>query len=385
MRIGVLLRALCGCLLLFACITTSAMSQPEPVPRMRDRAFDKDSYIGFANQWREYIEKHGETVDALINLGRAERYSGDLEAAKRAGKRAVELGPDNPSALVFYAECIMIDGGTAEAEKLLERSRAIAPDDGDALMELAALHLRTGEFEKATATLKTMFDRKIISRPLQDYGYNMLVGLPTGAVLITNGDNDTFPPLALQAGMNFRTDVVVINWNLLRLPEYADALSRKHAYLKSAEQPKTGTAAEDPRTSIAQWIKDQKVPLYIAVTVSEEHLEELGLKPDPAIEEGLSWRVAGKGLSAEEAARLVLERFRLDSATDWDFAWDLAPELSSLTMTNYVNSMMRLVGRGGVSADSRCRLLHRAAAIAEFHHLDTEAQVKALLKKCEAK
>jgi hypothetical protein len=127
------------------------------------------------------------------------------------------------------------------------------------------------------------------------------------------------------------------------------------------------------------------VPLYIAVTVSEEHLEELGLKPDPAIEEGLSWRVAGKGLSAEEAARLVLERFRLDSATDWDFAWDLAPELSSLTMTNYVNSMMRLVGRGGVSADSRCRLLHRAAAIAEFHHLDTEAQVKALLKKCEAK
>jgi hypothetical protein len=129
-------------------------------------------------------------------------------------------------------------------------------------------------------------------------------------------------------------------------------------------------------------MKSSGVPIYIAVSVN---MEELGLKPDPTIEEGLSWRVAGKGLTAEEAARLVLERFRLDSATDWDFAWALTPEVSEFIMVNYVHSMIRLAQRGGVSADLKCRLLGRAAAIAEFHHLDTEAQVKALLKKCEAK
>lgn len=379
MRIGGLLRALCGCLLLAVCITTNALSQPQSVPRLRDRALDKASYVDLANQWREYIEKHGETADALVNLGRAQWYSGELEAARRAGKRAAELGPDNPKALDFYAECIMFDGGADEAEKLLERSRKIDPDYGESLMSLAALYLRFGKFDKATAALKTVFDRKIISRPLQDYAYNMLVGLPTGAVVITNGDNDTFPPLALQAGMDFRNDVVVINWHLLRLPEYADALSRKHPNLKSAAQPKTGAAAEEPRALIEQWIKDSHVPLYIAVTVN---MEELGLKPDPDIEEGLSWRVAGKGLSADEAARLVLERYRLDSATDWDFAWDLTPDLSSFLMVNYVHSMIRLAERDGVSADLKCRLLSRAAAIAEFHHLSTEAQVKALLKKC---
>ena len=384
MRIGLLLRALCGCLLLAACITTNALSQPQSVPRYRDHALDKASYVALANQWREYIKKHGESANALVNLGMAQRYSSELEAAKRAGKRAVELEPDNPKALDFYAECIMLDGGAAEAEKLLERSIAIDPDYGEALTSLAALYLRTGELNKAEATLKTMFDRRMISRPLQDFAYNMLIGLPTGAVLITNGDNDTFPPLALQAGMDFRKDVVVINWTLLRMPEYADALRREHTFLKSTERSKTGTAAEDPHALIAQWIKDQKVPLYIAVTLSEERLKELGLKPDPTIEEGLSWRVAGKGLMAEEAARLVLERFRLDSATDWDFPWDLTPDLS-FTMVNYVHSMIRLAQRGGVSADSRCRLLGRAAAIAEFHHLSTEAQVKALLKKCEAK
>ena len=93
MRIAGLPRVLGGCLLLAACIATNALSQPQPVPRLRDRALDKASYVALANQWREYIEKHGETADALVNLGRAQRYSGELEAATRAGKRAVELEP----------------------------------------------------------------------------------------------------------------------------------------------------------------------------------------------------------------------------------------------------------------------------------------------------
>lgn len=381
MRIAGLPRILAGCLFLAACVTTNALSQPQPVPRLRDRALDKASYVALANQWREYIEKHGETADALVNLGRAQRYSGELEAAMRAGKRAVELEPDNPKALSFYAECLIVfDGGGNEALKLLERSRAINPDYGDALITLAVFYLRTGELDKAAVTLKTVFDRRIISRPLQDYAYNMLIGLPTGAVLITNGDNDTFSPLALQAGMDFRNDVIVINWTLLSSPEYVDALRRKHTFLKSAEQPKTGTADENPSSLIAQWIKDSKVPLYIAVTVSAERMEDLGLRIEP-VAEGLSLRAAGKGLTPEETARLFLERYRLDSATDWDFPWDLTPDLSYI-MVNYVHSMLRLAERDGVPADLRCRLLGRAAAIAEFHHLNTEAHVKALLKKC---
>jgi tetratricopeptide (TPR) repeat protein len=379
MKITGLPRVLGACLFLAAFIATNAMSQPQTVQRLRDRALDKPSYVALAHQWREYIEKHGETADALVNLGMAQRYSGEMEAAKRAGKRAVELEPNNPKALAFYADCILVfDGEADEALKLLERSRAIDPDYGEALMTLAVLYLRTGELDKAAATLKTVFDRKIISRPLQDFAYNMLVGLPTGAVIITNGDNDTFPPLALQAGMDFRNDVVIVNRHLLRIPEYLNALRRQHPSLKSADQPKSGAAVEEPLALIEQWIKDSKVPVYIAVTVD---IEELGLKPDPTIEEGLSWRVAGKGLTTEEAARLVLERYRLDSATDWDFPWDLTPDLS-FTMVNYVHSMVRLAERDGVSADSKCRLLNRASAIAEFHHLDTKAQVKALLKKC---
>jgi len=387
MRIAVLLRVLGVCLIAVVCLATEAITQPQPVPNLRDRALDKASYVALAKEWRAYIDKHGETADALVNLGRAQRYSGDgMEAAKLAGKRAVELEPDNPRALDFYATVLSVSGeGTAEALKLLEHCRAVAPDYGDGLMTLVATYLRTGALKKARDVSATIYEQRILSRPLQDFAYNMLIGLPEGAILVTNGDYDTFPPLALQAGRNFRTDVVVVNRHLLNIPAYADSLFHEHAFLRPDGQwkAKAGEAgASTSRAIIERWIAEGKAPLYFAVTVD---MEDLGLDLK-TVTEGLCSRATGKGLTPEEAARVVLERYRLDSATDWDFAWDLVPTVSQMIGANYVASLGDLALRDGVSGDMKCRLLSKAAAIAEFHHLDVQARnVKALLKKCETK
>lgn len=381
MRIGGLQRAIGVCLLLGACAASQAFGQPQPVPKMSERPLDKASYVALAKQWREYIDRHGETADALVNLGMAQRYGGEIEAAGAAGKRAVELEPDNPKALNFYAIILSVSGGdTAEALKLLERCRAVAPDYGDALTTLAATHLRGGGLKKAGAVCKTIFERRIISRPIQDYAYNMLIGLPEGAVLVTNGDSDTFPPLALQAGMGLRPDVVVVNRILLNLPAYVDSLLREHPFLRPRGALKAEASANASRSIVERWLVEGKTPLYFAVSVN---MNDLGLLPEMVVE-GLCRRAVGKGLTPEEAARLILERYRLDSATDWDFAWDLAPTVSGL-MANYAGSMVALAERDGVPADLKCRLLGKAAAIAEFHDLSSQAHVKALLKKCETR
>ena len=381
MRIGGLQRAIGVWLLLGACAASQAFGQPQPVPKMSERPLEKASYVALAKQWREYIDRHGETADALVNLGMAQRYSGEMEAAIAAGKRAVELEPDDPKALNFYAIILSVSGeDTAEALKLLEKCRALAPDYGDALTTLAATHLRGGGLEKASAVCKTIFERRIVSRPIQDYAYNMLIGLPEGAVLVTNGDSDTFPPLALQAGMGLRPDVVVVNRILLNLPAYGDSLLREHPSLRPRGALKAEASANASRSIIERWLVEGKAPLYFAVSVN---MNDLGLLPEMVVE-GLCRRAVGKGLTPEEVARLILERYRLDSATDWDFAWDLAPTVSGL-MANYAGSMVALAERDGVPADLKCRLLGKAAAIAEFHDLGSQAHVKALLKKCETR
>ena len=375
------------CILLAACAASDALSQPQPVPRMVDRSLDKASYVELAKEWKKHIEKNGETADALVNLGMAYDYSEELDAALAAGQRAVEIDPDNPKALAFLAHMTASYGGDDDKGlELLLRCRRIAPDYEYGLITLAAVYLRRGELSEAGKVHKTMFDQRTIPQPLQDYAYNMLVGLPQGAVLITHGDNDTFPPLALQAGMQFREDVIVLNRSLMNLASYANAHFKLHPSIRPDYDIEGHVTAMTPQGKaellsdklIEKLIEEKKVSVYFTASQSSV----VGFRRDPEWHlEGINLRAEENGLSAEESARLILDTYRLDSATDWSFSWALKPNLS-LMMSNYAASMATLAAADGVSKETRRHLLAKASAIAEFHDLANMSQyVRSVQKK----
>lgn len=378
--------SLLSCALLIVSAAASVLSQPEPVPRLVERCLDKTSYVELAKQWKQYIEKNGETADALVNLGMAYRYSEEQEAAVAAGKRAVELEPNNPKALAFLGTMLATylddDEGALE---LLERCRALAPDYEQGLTLLGVVHMRRGEWAKAEEVFKTVFEQKTIPRPLQDYAYNMLVGLPRGAVLITGGDNDTFAPLALQSGMKFREDVIIINRSLLNLPSYAIAVFKRYPSIKPdydidhhvTTMMSDGEVALLATRLIEKMMAEKKTPLFFAASAN---YDSYGFEPEASVE-GINLRALGDGLSAEDSARLFLYAYRLDSATDWDFPWSLAPNDSKL-MRNYVAAMVESAEAKGVSKETRTRLLDKASAIAVFHHFNNMSQhIESLRKK----
>ena len=343
----------------------AVFSQPQSVPRLTERSMDKASYVELVKEWKTYIERNGETAEALVNLGMAYRYSGEGEAALAAGKRAVEIDPDDPKALAFRGSTLAIYKQDMEnAIALLERCREIAPDYEYGLISLTAIYQKSGDLDKSEEVLRTIFDQRLISRPLQDFAYNMLVGLPDGAVLITNGDNDTFPPLALQAGMEFRKDVIVINRHLLGLNDYAETVFERYPSIKpkgKIEPDKDQTLAN---TLLKRIVDEQKSPVYFASSV---RFQGLGFDPELTIE-GVNMRSSNTGLTPEESARLFLDTYRLDSATDWNFAWDLFPGVSRM-LTNYVSCMIKLAGEDEMSADTKRKLLDKASEIAAFHDM----------------
>jgi hypothetical protein len=350
----------------------AALAQPESVPRLVDRHLDRASYVELARQWKAYIEEHGETVEALVNLGMAYNYSDENEAAMVAARRAVELGPADPAALAFLGKMVLVIGDDEdEALKILEHCRGIAPDHETCLTTLCATYLRRGQLKEAADVMRAFFDQRIIARPLQDFAWNMLVALPEGAVLITGGDNDTFPPLALQAGMDFRTDVIVINRSLLNVPGYAEAIFDHHPEIRpdyNIEGHEVKTVDGRPTllsfALIDRMVEENKAPVYYATSVGPSY----GWEPDGDLE-GINRRPGKRSMTAEESARLFLETYRLDSATDWSFPWTLKPQVANL-LQNYVGAMIRLAEEKGVSKETRAQLLDKAAAIADFHDFD---------------
>lgn len=67
---------------------------------------------------------------------------------------------------------------------------------------------------------------------LLQYARNLLESCPRNAILITNGDSDTYPLLYLQIAENVRPDVAVANASLLALPRYYQHLLRGQAGAK---------------------------------------------------------------------------------------------------------------------------------------------------------
>jgi len=234
--------------------------------------------------------------------------------------------------------------------------------------------MRLGRLDDADDVFETEFKQNMIPGPLQDFAYNMLVGLPEGAVLITAGDNDTFPPLALQAGMGFRRDVAVINKSLLTLPEYGEALFKRYPAIKPGDKIKHEEHLPFNQTVIKRLVYDQDSPVYFVATAFSTFP---GFEPDITLE-GFNMFISKAGKTADESAALILDTYRLDSATDWKYPWSLRPQIGKL-MRNYVSAMIKLSETDNISDRNRRRLLDKALEISAFHKID---RLTLYLEKC---
>jgi len=101
-----------------------------------------------------------------------------------------------------------------------------------------------------------------------DYSYNMLQTCEPNGLLITNGDNDTFPLWYLQEVDSVRRDVRIINLSLLNTDWYIQQLRDL-----DPKVPMNISDAELKRLGLVPW-KKRQISLDVPKTVSEEFTQE---------------------------------------------------------------------------------------------------------------
>ena len=163
-----------------------------------------------------------------------------------------------------------------------------------------------------------------------DYAYNTLVGLEPDSILLTNGDNDTFPLWYIQEVESFRKDVRIVNLSLLNTDWYLEQIQEHEPTVDLNWDERSIQAAMDypviqamvemgyrgwnrqaqqgflRETGLAPYVRDVETPLltkdlavarllerelgrreiYLAVTVPDL----MGLE-DRLIMEGLTFRI----------------------------------------------------------------------------------------------
>ena len=196
----------------------SEIERPERIESKRVVVYDKDTYDTLANKWQEYYLAFP-SEDAYANWMYASRYAGHEDYEEKL-EEGLEEYPANP--VLLYLSSMLTHGapGNVEQRKKLERAVILDQSFIEPWFSLVVNYMEAGDFERMDVALRNLLRESAISEEVMDYSYNMLAGLEEDAILITNGDNDTYPGWILTRVLEHRPDVRIVNRSLLNTSWY---------------------------------------------------------------------------------------------------------------------------------------------------------------------
>ena len=150
---------------------------------------------------------------------------------------------------------------------------------------------------------------------LLEYNKNMLASTPQNAVLVTNGDYDTYPAWYLQEN-GVRSDVLIVNRSLFNLKDYARFLMRLGLPLDISEEEldqikhkKTDDGFLTISDQLMQMLlKQTSRPVAISTTVYEPRKYGYPLKLS-----GLVYELGESDIDVERTKQLLYEIFEYES------------------------------------------------------------------------
>jgi hypothetical protein len=194
------------------------------------------------------------------------------------------------------------------------------------------------------------------------YGMNILDYVEENAILITNGDNDTFPLWYLQQVEGVRPDVDILNLSLIQINWYIKQLKDRGipmSFTYDEIERMTPYWVRDPETGQMRMVTLRDIavhdiiretgtsrPIYWAVTVDDfmGYWENLEL-------EGMVFRLVptrGRNqINVEKTRENVFHNYNYDSIVDKDDGWRVMDEIykpptTTRLVTNYAAGFSRL-------------------------------------------
>lgn len=203
------------------------------LPQYEREAFDRQPYYGYPGWYHDAIEywkkQPSLTDDALHAQARAYSTAATSLLANYSNfsleKERFELPPERPamdsSQLAQYLK--VAEKCLNAYSELKKRTPAYQTPVGPVTIKYAneRMHVFTtllhfqGEKEARAVLEDNLYDDYFLIQ-----ARNFLNSCPPNAVLVTYGDNDSYPLWYVQAHLGFRTDVVVANISLLNVERY---------------------------------------------------------------------------------------------------------------------------------------------------------------------
>ena len=240
--------------------------------------------------FKQAVRDNPRSSNAHAYLAETLRRMKRIDEAVEAARKATLINSCNTFGLTVLASayCPMYsswEGTNADSSwSYLLKAVMCDPLDGNIWTGVWSEAMRRGNRSLENKALRTFIETKFLTSSLLNYNAWVLRDLPQNAVLLTNGDMDTYPTLALQLVRNLRPDVGIVNLSLLNLPWYARIVRDRYKIplpftdkkLESVKPSKAngGRMVTVSKKIVAGWLDMQKDgkfprPLTVAATVGD--------------------------------------------------------------------------------------------------------------------
>lgn len=341
------------------------IERPERVVSKRQVLYDEATYARLALAWQKYYDAYP-SEEAYGNWMYATRYggTGDYE---RLLEQGVSRYPANPTLLYLKGLTKLGAQDRSEPRRLLERAAALDPSYHDPWYPLVTISMADRERERRDIALRHLLENGAIADEVMDFSYNMLACLEKNAILITNGDNDTYPGWILTWIVGYRPDVRIVNRSLLNTEWYPHLVIEEgvpafvtkeslagllNAFVatmkeKGVKKPSAASFGDTLIPLILEAAEREGRPVYFACTMSGMQMEYLQPYTDRGTHLGLvtlvTPRVTPFASSLRRVADCWLSEFRTGGLDSWQLRHASDARAGRRLIINYAAALRALL------------------------------------------
>ena len=210
---------------LFLALAAAASGQKEKVYSIVKQKKSSEWYETQASLWKEHLKNSPQDAAAWENYYIATRMLKLIDQKKTQedlDKVVEDMGKAIPDSYEFHHITYWNGGGKPELFHHLEKAYKMQPERPDTYSHMITYYEMLRDKDKVSFFANKWFASNDISPNILAWNYNMLISAEKGSILITLGDNDTYPAMVLQQVMGINKDVALMNLSLIGSKPYQD-------------------------------------------------------------------------------------------------------------------------------------------------------------------
>jgi len=206
----------------------SINSKPEKIYSITRVLHSIDYYAEQVELWKREIDKDKKNGNAWHNYYLAARMTNLLNDGSEEdidlNKIIKEIGEAIPNTFDYHYLTYRNGHSDPTLINHLEIAYKLEPNRVETYDGFVSYYEMTRELEKKKNFNQKWYDSGEISPGIMSWNYNVMMSLEKEAILLTFGDNDTYPLWMLQDVKNVGRNVAVLNIHLLKRKNYRDAV-----------------------------------------------------------------------------------------------------------------------------------------------------------------